>query len=136
MRAFVTTLAACVGFALLVACGGGAVNENTAPSNTKTSTNAAPYNASTTATPASTTASTGDKIGVAECDEYISKYETCLKAKVPEAGRAAMQGAFDTARRTWRDAAATPAGRAGLAQACKAATDAARTSMKAYGCDF
>src|SRR5262245_50730836 len=42
---------------------------------------------SATTTPTSTTASTstGDKIGVPECDEYIEKVEACLNSKVPEA---------------------------------------------------
>ena len=36
----------------------------------------------------------------------------------------------------WKQAAATPEGRAGLAMGCKAATDAAKTAMQAYGCTF
>ncbi len=64
---------------------------------------------------ATTTESMGDKIGVPECDEYIAKYEACIKGKVPEAARAAMQSSFDTARKSWKDMAATTQGKAGLA---------------------
>ncbi len=137
MRAFVLTLTAGVTCALMLACGG-ATNENTTTTtNTKTTTTTT-NTTTTTATPvvATTTESMGDKIGVPECDEYIAKYEACIKGKVPEAARAAMQSSFDTARKSWKDMAATTQGKAGLATACKTATDAAKQSMKAYGCDF
>ena len=90
----------------------------------------------TTTGSTSTASSTGGKIGVPECDDYIAKYEACLSNKVPEAGRAQMKTAFDQVKSTWRQAAATPQGKAGLAAGCKAATDQARTAMKAYGCTF
>jgi len=90
------------------------------------------------AKPATTTgpASTGDSIGVAECDQYLAAYESCLKDKVPAAAREMMKTSFDSTRASWRQAAATPEGRAGLANACKAARDAARQSMGSYGCQF
>ena len=81
-------------------------------------------------------ASSGDSIGVAECDQYLAAYESCLKDKVPAAARDMMKTSFDTTRASWRQAAATPEGRAGLANACKAARDAARQSMSSYGCQF
>lgn len=112
------------------------VNSNTttttASNTTAVNSSTAPANTSTT----NTTASTGGKIGVAECDEYLEKYEACLNAKVPEAGRATLKASFETTRKSWNTAAATPEGRAGLAQACKAAKDAAKQSMAAYGCSW
>ena len=33
-----------------------------------------------------------DKIGVAECDDFIDKYEACITGKVPEAARAQVPG--------------------------------------------
>ena len=95
----------------------------------------APTKASTPATTTSTTAA-GDKIGVPECDDYIAKYEACITGKVPEMARGALDSALKTARDNWRKAAATPEGKAGLAAACKQATEAAKTSMKSYGCTF
>jgi len=85
---------------------------------------------------AATPAAAGDSIGVAECDQYLSAYETCLKDKVPAAARDMMKSSFETTRASWRQAAGTPEGRAGLATACKAARDAARQSMASYGCQF
>ena len=78
----------------------------------------------------------GDKIGVAECDEYIQKYEACINSKVPESMRATVKGSLDTARKMWKDAAATPQGKAGLATACKQALETAKTSMGSYGCSW
>lgn len=103
----------CLGMgALMLACGGG------------DSTNTG-----------GTTAS-GDKIGVAECDEYITKVEACLTAKVPEAARASYKSTLDTMRTTWKKAAETPQGKAGLAQGCKMALDQAKTSMGSFGCSW
>ena len=83
-----------------------------------------------------TTAAAGDSIGVAECDQYLTAYESCLKDKVPAAARDMMKSSFETTRASWRQAAQTPEGRAGLATACKSARDAARQAMSAYGCQF
>jgi hypothetical protein len=101
--------------ALLVACGGG---DNTANTN------------------ATAGAPSADKIGVPECDDYIAKYEACINSKVPENLRATYKGAFDSARKAWRDAAATPQGKAGLATACKAAQDNAKTTLSSFGCSW
>ncbi|MBC7930647.1 MAG: hypothetical protein H7Z38_08770 [Rubrivivax sp.] len=114
---------------LMIACGGAA--DNTATTNTAT-TNTATTNTTTTTT---TTTTSADKIGVAECDEYIAKVETCL-GKVPAAGQAAVKSSLDMMRKAWRDAAATPQGKAGLATGCKAALDQAKTTMGSYGCSW
>ena len=45
--------------------------------------------------------SSGEKIGIAECDEYIAKYEACT-GNVPEAGRAAYKSALDQTRASWK----------------------------------
>lgn len=118
---------------LFAACGG----SDTSSNNTSNST-AANKTASTSTpsgTPATTTPAGGDKVGVAECDDYLAKYEACL-SKVPEAARAQYQQAFAQVRKSWRDLAATPQGKSSLAQACKMASDQAKSSMKPYGCEF
>lgn len=94
-------------------------------------------NRTTTSTPATTTASSSaEKVGVPECDEYIAKYDACVSGKVPEMARAQYKSALETLRNSWRQAASTPQGKAGLAAACKQATEQARTAMKAYNCSF
>lgn len=109
---------------------------------------AAPAPAATPATPpaaapatpppaAAPAPATADSIGVPECDNYITKYMACVSGKVPEASRAQLQASLDQMREAWKQAAATDAGKASLAQACTAANDAAKSSMSAFGCtDF
>ena len=144
MRAFVLTLAASAACAVLVACGAPADNTTTT-TNTKTTTTNASGNTTTTttttnttntaATPASTTTSAA-VTGVAECDEYISKYEACVKDKVPANMRAQMQTTLDASRNAWKTAASTPQGKATLAKTCTDALAAARQAMGSYGCNF
>ena len=114
---------------VLVAC---SKTENTSNSNSNSGTAAGTSTNSNSAT----AASTGDKIGVPECDDYIAKYESCVRAKVPEAMRGQLESSLKTARDNWKRAAENTASRGTLAAACKQATDAAAASMKAYGCNF
>ena len=97
-----------------------------------------PAAAPVTPPPAATAApATADAVGVPECDNYINKYMACVSGKVPEASRAQLQASLDQMRQAWKQAAATDAGKASLAQACTAANDAAKSSMSAFGCtDF
>src|SRR5438132_11356514 len=69
--------------------------------------------------------SSGDKIGVAECDDYIAKYEACIRSKVPEAARASAESSLKMARENWKKAAENAQSRGTLAAACKQASDAA-----------
>lgn len=136
---------------LLAACGGSETTTNstntatdnktvttTTPTTTSTtSTPATTTNTATTNTPATTTTSgSGDKIGIAECDDYLDKYEACLSTKVPEAARAQYKSALAQTRASWKQIASTPQGKSGLAMACKLATDQTKAAMKTYGCEF
>jgi hypothetical protein len=114
--------------AILIGCSTtGTSNSNTAADNSN--------KAATTGT-TSTTAASGDKIGIPECDDYIAKYETCVRGKVPEAARATLENSLKQARDNWKKAAENAQSRGTLAAACKQASDAAAASMKAYGCTF
>jgi hypothetical protein len=101
-------------------------NSNTAADNS---------NKSATGT-TSTTAASGDKIGIPECDDYIAKYESCVRGKVPEQARAMMESSLKTSREAWKKSAENPQSRAALAASCKQASEAAASSMKAYGCTW
>lgn len=92
----------------------------------------------TTVTTTSTTAvkPAGDSVGVPECDDYITKYEKCISTKVPEMARAPMLDAFAKTRAAWKEAAVTPEGKQGLAAGCKAAADASKQAVAAYGCEM
>lgn len=117
---------------------------NTNKSNTTTTTsNTANTTANTTTAPANTantttttTTTTGDKTGVAECDEYIEKYEACLTkiaAKNPQV-EPSLKTAFEQQRKAFKDAASTPEGKTALAPRCKQAIDTAKASTSSYGC--
>jgi hypothetical protein len=129
---------------LLIGCGGGAEtnSSNTTTTNkTTTTTTTTPATTTTTSTPASTstpaaTTASGDKIGVPECDDYLTKYEACVSGKVPAAAREQYNSALEQTRKSWRQLADNPQTRSTLAQACKMANDQAKQSLKAYGCDF
>ena len=91
----------------------------------------------TTTTPATTTAATtGEKVGVPDCDNYIAAYDACVSSKVPEVARAQYKTSLDQLRASWRKLAENPQTKASLAAACKQATEQARTAMKTYGCTF
>jgi BRCT domain type II-containing protein len=126
-----TVLAFCVLCAFVLI---GCTKTDTMSNSNTTTTNS--NKTTTTTTTTSTTSTTSDKIGVPECDDYIAKYEACVNSKVPEMARAQFNSAMKTARDAWRKAASTPEGKAGLAAACKQATESAKTSMKSYGCEF
>ena len=97
---------------------------NTAPDNTK------PANTTTD----SLKVEAGDKIGIPECDEYIEKYQACINEKVPEAQRVAFKKSFEAIQKGWKDAAANPQTKTGLATVCKQAIETAKQSMTAYSC--
>ena len=105
----------------------------------ETNRNAAP---ATTSTPVTTTnrndnaPSTAEKVGVAECDNFITAYENCVSTKVPEASRAQLKAAVATWRTNWKKLADNPQTRGTLASACKTQLEATKTQMKAYGCTF
>ena len=77
-----------------------------------------------------------DKIGVAECDEYVAKYAACIK-KMPSAAQGtAMQG-LKTQVSAWKQAASNDAAKAALATGCKQALEAVKGGMgKAYNCEW
>ena len=115
---------------LILACGSPDTNKN-GPANLSDARAASP--APTTAT---TTTASATQVGVAECDNFLNAYETCVTTKVPEAARASFQTTMATWRTEWKKLAENPQTRAGLANACKQQIETARASMKAYNCTF
>ena len=114
--------------AILVGCSKSETTENnTAASNS---------NKATTTTPATTTttaSTSGEKIGVPECDEFIAKYEACT-SKVPEIVRAQYKSAVEQWRSSWKKMAADPESKGKLAAACKQAAEQQAAAWKMYGC--
>jgi len=78
----------------------------------------------------------GDKIGVAACDEFLEKYEKCVMDKVPDAQKEMMKGSIKQWREAWKQAAATPAGKTALESSCKQTLEAQKQATAAWGCEW
>jgi len=85
---------------------------------------------------AGTTTSSGEKIGIPECDDFLTKYEACVSNKVPEAARAQYQTGLKQWRDSWKKMADNPQTKGALAAACKQARDSSEASLKSFGCTF
>ena len=124
---------------LVLACGKTEdTNRNanaTAPSNST-----APVPAGTVSTNKNTNSSaataSADKIGIEECDAFLTAYDTCVNSKVPETARAQYRQALTTWRTEWKKMADDPKTRGTLASVCKTQLNAARTTFKPYNCTF
>ncbi len=132
-------IAAALCFAIVsFGCGGAATNttSNTTankPANTSANTTA-PANTATAPANTETAKANGPNTGVAECDEYITKYEACLTtiaSKAPQAAPA-LKSSFEAQRDAFKKAASTPEGKAALAPQCKTAMASAKTATAAW----
>ena len=83
-----------------------------------------------------TTASTAEKIGIPECDDFLAAYEACVSNKVPEVARAQYKESIEQWRNSWRKLSGNPETRGSLAMACKQSAEQTRAAMKAYDCTF
>ena len=119
---------------VMLACANYETNKNAAAPAAATS----PVSASTPAANANhaTATAAAEKIGVAECDNFIAAYENCVSSKVPESARAQLRNSVTTWRTQWKRLADNPQTRGQLAAACKTQLEATRNSMKQYGCTF
>ncbi len=88
------------------------------------------------ATNANHTASAADKIGIEECDSFLTAYDHCVSTNVPEASRAQYKQSLAAWRSTWKKAADNPATRGTLAGICKNALEQSRLTMKSFNCTF
>ena len=102
-------------------------NRNAAPAATNSSAPAS--------TPATTTANAA-KIGIEECDTFLTAYDNCVSTKVPEAARAQYRTAISTWRTEWKKIADNPQTRGTLANVCKTQMETARTQFKSFNCTF
>ena len=110
-----------------------------APTNRNAET--APSTAAPAGTPATTTnrndnSTEVNTIGIAECDNFITAYETCVAGKVPEAARASLKASVATWRTQWKKLADNPQTRGTLAAACQRQRETTMTAMKAYNCTW
>ena len=66
-------------------------------------------------------------IGVAECDEYISKYSACI-GKMPAAAKGTAEQGLKAQTDAWKTMAATPDGKTTLKTMCKPTLEALATN--------
>ena len=117
----------CVVFAfLLMACATTETNNN----------NAATSGTTSAPTPPPTTVASGDKIGVPECDDFLTAYDACVTGKVPEAARAQYTATIEQLRTSWKKLAENPQTRSSLAAACRQSAEQTRAQMKSFDCTF
>ena len=122
--------------AAMLACGGAADNTANTTNTVSTTNSAGKANTANTANTASSTTASADKIGVPECDDFITKYEACVTGKVPAAQQAAFKSSIETWRKSWKDLAANPQTKATLTSVCKTQLDQAKTSLSSFGCTW
>jgi hypothetical protein len=81
-------------------------------------------------------AQAADPIGIAACDDFLTKYEACLGSKVPAAQRTALQTQIEQTRKGWTELAKNPSTKASLEGVCKQTSQQMNAAMQAYGCTF
>jgi hypothetical protein len=127
-------LIVCILIGLLVLACGTPTNRNAeAPS---TATSPVPAGTPATTTNRNDNSGGGEKVGIAECDTFITAYETCVSSKVPAAAQANLKASVATWRTQWKKLADNPQTRGTLAAACKSQREATMTAMKAYNCTW
>ena len=75
-------------------------------------------------------------VGIAVCDDFLTKYDTCVTSKLPEAQRATYKAQLDQTRKTWLDMAKNPSAKSTMEQSCKQTMDAMKASLQSFGCSF
>jgi hypothetical protein len=119
---------------LLLACAKQETNRNAAA--TTNATSPAPAGTPRSNANTATATATVEKVGVAECDNFIAAYESCVSSKVPESARGPLRAAANRWRTDWKRMADNPQTRAALVEACHRQMETARTQLKPYNCTF
>jgi len=83
-----------------------------------------------------TAAAHAQSTGIAACDSFLAKYDTCVASKIPEAQRAMYKSQFDQTRKIWLDMSKNPATKSAMEATCKQTMDAIKKSLEALGCSF
>jgi len=82
------------------------------------------------------TAAHAQSTGIAACDDFLAKYDTCVASKIPEAQRTMFKTQLDQTRKTWVDMAKNPSAKSVMEATCKQTMDAIKTSLQSFGCSF
>jgi len=74
--------------------------------------------------------------GIKTCDDFLTKYETCVTSKMPAEARATYKTQLDQMRKSWTDMAKNPATKSTMEASCKQSMDATKAALQSYGCSF
>ena len=85
---------------------------------------------------AGATAAQAQSTGVATCDDFLTKYDSCIGSKVPAEQRAVFKTQLDQTRKAWVDMSKNPGAKGAMEASCKQTMDAMKTSLAAFGCSF
>ncbi len=119
-------------FVLFILCVALLAGCSKSPATNNGNSGAANSNSSATAS----SAAAAEKVDVAECDDFIAKYEACISGHVPDAQKKQHQENIDALRRSWRQLAINTGAKDTLELMCKRQVVQARESMKEFNCQF
>ena len=85
---------------------------------------------------AGVTAAHAQSTGIATCDDFLTKYDSCVVSKIPAEQRAMYKTQIDQTRKAWTDMSKNPSTKATMEATCKQTLDATKASLTAYGCSF
>jgi hypothetical protein len=77
-----------------------------------------------------------DSTGVAACDDFFTKYEACIKGKVPADKQAAALSAMDPTRQTVTEMGKDPAMKPQAESVCTQIMASVKPQMSELGCAF
>jgi hypothetical protein len=85
---------------------------------------------------AGVTAAHAQSTGVAACDDFLTKYDSCVVSKIPAEQRAMYKTQLDQTRKAWVDMSKNAGAKGAMEASCKQTTEAMKTSLAAFGCSF
>jgi hypothetical protein len=85
---------------------------------------------------AGVTAAHAQSTGIAACDDFLTKYDSCVVSKIPAEQRATFKTQLDQTRKAYIDMSKNPSAKPTMEATCKQTMDAIKASLSAYGCTF
>jgi hypothetical protein len=82
------------------------------------------------------TAAHAQSTGIAACDDFLTKYDSCVISKVPAEQRAMFKTQIDQTRKAWVDMSKNASAKATMEATCRQTMDATKASLTAFGCTF
>jgi len=76
------------------------------------------------------------EIGIATCDEYVSKVGKCISAHAPQDRKEALELSLKQTRASWTALAANPGTRSSLDQTCELALTSIKASFSSLSCEW